>query len=474
MIRASDICKSYHEKRVLGPITLSFDAGKMVALVGGNGAGKSTLLRILGGAIAPSSGETLVSGLSRPLGSIRKARAAGIWMADQEGSLIPAWSVEEHFHRLAGIGSGEPWRRLVSTVQGMEMVRDLPQVERQLIEVALVCTGGVTAALFDEPTAGQGLHEKRLILDAMRGAASSGATVVWATHDLDAALSFSDRVVALKSGTVVLDDDPAHMTKTDLLAAFPGANGPLAEPRPAASTGATRLRICFDRDSDESINVNAGEIIGLVSNSTSKAREVLRATAGLASQSHFFIELVDQSDRRRLAYMSRERDLDWDFAGKSLRFNLTAGVINQLCSTGIIDKRREISVANELKQKFSIEAASLDSDIDELSGGNRQKTLLARLTSTKPRVLLLDEPFSGVDAPTRAALRSELRRLAGEGAAVAIYSQEWDDLIQAVDRIVVVRDDYELASFSSRSISAALIESVLNNISPSKLVPESQ
>lgn len=474
MISAHGISKLYGSNRVLRDITLSFDPGKVTALIGGNGAGKSTLLRILSGAVAPSSGEVVVSGLAGTTHSIRQARDAGIWMADQEGSLIPAWTVEEHFRGLAGLEPGEPWRALVPAIQGRELIGDLPQVERQLIEVALVCAGGTTAALFDEPTAGQGLREKRLILDALRRAASAGATVVWVTHDLDAALAFSDRVVALKSGAVVLDAVPANMTRADLLDVFPAVDRTLvaAQQSSATASDGCLMRIRLDRQRDEFIGVHAGEILGLVSNSMSRTREVLRAAAGLANRHPFLIEFTNASDRRRLAYMSRERNLDWDFTGQSLRFNLTVGILKQFTRAGVVDERHELSVAEELKKNFSVEAASLDMVIDNLSGGNRQKALLARLASMKPRILLLDEPFSGVDANTRAALRSELRRLAGEGTAVAIYSQEWDDLILAVDRVVLVKDDHSLVSLSARSTSAAMIEAVLGDIAAPDRMPE--
>jgi ABC-type sugar transport system ATPase subunit len=463
MITARQISKAYHGKRVLNDISLSFEAGKITALLGGNGAGKSTLLRILSGATAPSSGEVIVDGLSSPRRSIREARAAGVWLADQEGSLIPAWSVEEHFRRFAGTNSAQPWRVAVPAVQGREKISDLPQNERQLIEVVLVCTGGVKAALVDEPTAGQGSSEKRIILDTLKRAAAMGSTVVLATHDFDAALAVADRYIVLKAGNIVTDVTPGRATKADLLAwcnvPAPPATPPLALPQ--AESRNTRMQIRFENGTNETIHINAGEILGIVSTSTCRARDVLRSAAGLGPQTQFQIEFTNPSDRAGLAYMSRERDIEWDFSGKSLRFNLTAGVINQLSKFGVVNERHDMETAEALRHKFSIEAASLNSLIDELSGGNRQKALLARLTARRPGILLLDEPFSGVDAQTREKLRAELRFLAGEGAAVAIYSQEWDDLLQAVDQVVVVRNDYRLVSLDAHSTSSGSIEAIL-------------
>jgi ABC-type sugar transport system ATPase subunit len=164
--------------------------------------------------------------------------------------------------------------------------------------------------------------------------------------------------------------------------------------------------------------------------------------------------------------MSRERDVDWDFTGQSLYFNLTAAMLPTLSPWGFVDGSAMRAAADSLVERFRVEAPSLNARIEALSGGNRQKALLARLSSMSPAILLLDEPFSGVDLPTRSALRSELRRIAGEGTAVLIYSQEWSDLTAAVERVIVARDDRTLLNLDSEALSVAAIELALGVAAP--------
>jgi ABC-type sugar transport system ATPase subunit len=460
MIGAEAVSKVYSGRTVLANVRLSFSPREITAVVGGNGTGKSTLLRMLSGAVAPTSGRVVASGWGN-ISSIRQARAAGVWMADQEGSLIPAWTVEEHFQRLAGVRSQQPWRELLPHITGREFIWDLPQAERQLVEIALICEGGRTAALFDEPTAGQGKQHKELIIRSMRQAAAAGAAVVWVTHDLNAALHHAVRIVALRDGGVIADLTALETTKTKLLDSIRSASAPVL-PLPSARSdgGATRRLQIRIHGCAEPIDLYGGEIVGLTSNVTSTARNALRAAAGFMDGD---LPLLNIASRRGIAYMSRERANDWDFTGQSLRFNLTAGILARISRAGVIDDRAADNAATRMKAEFSIDAASLGTAIEHLSGGNRQKALLARLTAMKRQILLLDEPFSGVDEPTRGALRLLLRNIATTGVAIAIYSQEWDDLLQAVERIVVVRDDYEVVCLPADAASEALLGSLLGS-----------
>lgn len=471
MISVAGVSKVYSGKRVLDNVTLTLDGGKIAALIGGNGAGKLTLLRIVSGSTRPSSGKVGVCGDSRPVHTVRRARAEGVWMADQEGSLIPAWTIQEHFSQLAGIREGKPWRALVPFADGSERVSDLPQLDRQLLELSLVCSGGVTGALFDEPTAGLPTQQKKMVIDALRQCADSGSAVLWVTHDLDSALAATDRIVALQNGRVIHDSRPAETNKQELLATFSVADRPVqAAPVPLVSRASeVRKRICLDQPSNLVIEFRDAEIVGLVSNRIAQIRSMLRSAAGLGGARG---PRVDTAKRSCVAYMSRERDSEWDFTERSLRFNLTAGALTMIAPFGIVDEQRESCLAEQFVERFCVEAESLDTPIETLSGGNRQKALLARLTSMNREILLLDEPFSGVDAPTRVILRSELRRIAEGGTAVAIFSQEWDDLIQTADRIVVVRADLEPVSISARSASAQLIEDILAGVNPERACEE--
>lgn len=460
MLETRSLSHSFGPLRVLDDINVSFRPGEVVALVGGNGAGKSTLLRLLAGAMRPSAGSVLANGVAGPLGSISAARRAGIWMADQEGALIPLWTVADHFRLLAGVDQRKPWQIMAPEIDGGELVESLSQDLRQLVEIALVCTGARRAALFDEPTAGQSMPTRHAIHRAMRATADAGISVVWVTHDLTAALLHADRVVALRGGAVALDRPSSAVSRDDLVSLL---TKDAASPR-TDSEGTRRepgepvLQLLASADGAPAF-VRRGEIVALALSPRKSWRDILRVAVGL-SRFHQPPWIKPTDPAMDIKYLSRERNRDWDFAGQSLKFCLAASSWGDLGKYGWISTEAEHSLASDLVRRFGIVANSVDVAIETLSGGNRQKALLARLCARSPDGLLLDEPFSGVDAPTRRQIQAELARICSE-TAILLVSQEWDDVVAISDRVLVLQDKGQLVELSRNMLTAQAIENCL-------------
>jgi ribose transport system ATP-binding protein len=460
MLETRALSHSFGSLQVLRDINLSFRPGEVVALIGGNGAGKSTLLRLLGGAMRPSSGSVFAGDGISAAGSIAAARKAGIWMADQEGALIPLWTVADHFRILAELDHGKPWQGLAPDVDGNETVESLPQHQRQLVEIALVCSGARYAALFDEPTAGQSLPTRAVIHRAMRSTAEAGASVVWVTHDLSAALAHANRIVVLKDGVVALDSPTVTLSRETLVALLvkDAATLPRAREQTSRHLGEPVLQLVASAGGAP-IFIRRGEIVGIALGARRSSRDILRFAAGLSrTRQAPWIEAVTAG--LDIKYLSRERDREWDFPGQSLQFCLAASSWRELGKLGWIATDAERALASDLQQRFAIVAASVDVPIETLSGGNRQKALLARLCARSPDGLLLDEPFSGVDAPTRLQIQTELWRISSE-TGIVLVSQEWEDMVMISDRVLVLQDNEGLRELRKEELTPEAIEHCL-------------
>jgi ribose transport system ATP-binding protein len=445
-----DVRKLFGPTLVLSAINCGFEIGAITAVLGANGAGKSTLLKIMGGVLAPTSGSVTVGPGHRAIRTVRDAVAADIRFIHQEGSLIPAWTVAEHF-RVA-----QAWKELAPGVAGSTRVEHLNGHDRQLIEVARALQGAPLAILADEPTAGLSPAERDRVFAGLRAAAARGGAVVMVTHDLEAALSVADRVIVLRGGQIARDAAAADLSRNDILDAMGVAVGEQTH-APAAASAAAPIFAVAPRPGAEAIDLTPGVITGVIGGPFSGAAEALRAASGLPPLGSIGNPV---KVGRRIAYLSREM-AEWDFPGLSVRFNLNAATLRRLAQGGVMRARAEQAQAQALREDYRVTAPSLDLSIEQLSGGNRQKAALARLAATGPDILILDEPFSGVDAPTRLVLGQALRRLAGEGMAIGIYSQELPDLIAAADRIAVAGDDGRLTLLDAAGTSPAMIEAVL-------------
>lgn len=442
--------KAFGPTLVLDDVSCALEAGTITAILGGNGAGKSTLLKIMGGVIAPTSGDVRAGSPMRRVRTVREALAAGVRFIHQEGSLIPAWTVAEHF-------TEGGWEAIAPGVAGSARIDQLDAHDRQLLESARALQGRPAVVLADEPTAGLGPEERDRVFAALRAAAAAGAAVAVVTHDLDAAATRADRILVLKGGGIVRDGRAVGVSRGELLEAMGVAVGEAAVHGRVLPQGGHAALTLRPREGADSVDLIAGRIVGLVGGAASGAGEMVRAASGLPP-----LGAAGQPGKAApgLAYMSREMS-EWDFPGLPVSFNLNAATWRGSARGGAMRRADETASAQALREAYHVVAPSLDHPIEQLSGGNRQKAVLARLAAADPKILLLDEPFSGVDAPTRAALGEQLRRLAAGGMAIGIYSQELADLAAASDQITVLGDNGRAVTLDAAEATPALIEAVI-------------
>jgi ABC-type sugar transport system ATPase subunit len=462
---ATNVSRRYGVHHALADTTLRFEAGTVTAIVGGNGAGKSTLLNLLGGVRSPTTGTLRLD--EHEITTVRSAMLLGISFSHQEVSLIPDWTVADHF-AFAGRSSGEePWRHLAPDVEGTRRIHSLSPHEQQCLEVSRALASGHKAILLDEPTALLGVEEKGYTLRAMVQAAASGRTVVWVTHDLPGALEFAHRIVVLRDGKVVRDVPADSVTVADLLEAMSSVarppSSPVAEARPARTRAEKKIEIHLG--AAKTIVAHGGEIVGIVGSARSRAPEVLRAAVSLTPWPGLSVRVdgaalhggPQAALRNGIGYMSRERSTEWLFDRQSVAFNIAAGSFNEVGESFALTDRRLQGFAQRWTERFDVKVPSLQMDVDGLSGGNRQKTVLARLAAMRPAIMFLDEPFSGVDRPTRTRLFHLLRDMASDGVAILIYSQECEDLIACTDRVCAITPT-SVDTFQSHETDAAQVE----------------
>lgn len=472
MLVARRISKSFGGTRALVDAKLDVLAGEVHGLLGENGSGKSTLIKILAGAHAPDSGGELeVAG--RPVRlPLRpgEPRRLGLSFVHQELGLIPTLSVLENL-RLGELAVGGglriSWkserRRAHDTFARYELgldpsrlVADLEPVERAMLAIVRAVeemrADGVLLVL-DEPTAFLPRTESKQLLALVRRLTDSGDSVLFVSHDLEEAKQVSDRITVLRDGSSLATVSAREVETRDLVELVVGRT--LEPTRRAAhrepSVGAVRISIgelSGEIVRDLSLDLDRGAVVGLTGLAGTGFEEVLPLLYGerpaasgrlaLAGVVHDVTKLTpDRALPLGIALVPADRHRHGGVGSLSVADNVTLPVIGRYAIHGRIRRARLVEDAAAMLTRFDVRPRNPRLLYRTLSGGNQQKALVAKCLSTRPRLLLLDEPTRGVDVGARAQIFTLIREAARAGASVLCASTDHEQLSEICDRVLV-------------------------------------
>ncbi len=447
----------------LDDVTLRFHPGTVHALLGENGAGKSTLARVIAGEASPTAGRVEFRGtpLSGAGASRVRARAC---LVHQELAQWPHLTVAENivlrgamglFRRFDATDCASTARRVLtrlgSTVDPASLVGDLSPSDQRLVQIAagllaLEQAGDRGVIVFDEPTAGLGPTQARAVLGLVRCLRDEGHTVIFVSHSLEEVAAAADRIVVLRDGQVVMDRAAPEATRHGILEAMIGREIPASVPRPAVQAAPVPRLAVTDltspgRITGVTLNVDAGEIVGLAGLAGSGRSSLVLAVAGVIPTRGTMrvdgrpIGPCGPTSMRRagIVLLSEERAA----TGLLPTVSITENVLLPNARLATDPAARELA-ARQL-ERCRVKAPRPQSLPSELSGGNQQKVLLARCLLCDPPILLLDEPTRGVDIGAKAEIHGLIREAAVSGSAVLVASSDLPELIQLCDRVLVMR-----------------------------------
>jgi ABC-type uncharacterized transport system ATPase subunit len=444
------IRKSYGSVQALGGADFVLRPGTVHALLGENGAGKTTLMHVAFGLVAADAGEIVVEGRSVRIESPRDARRLGIGMVHQHFTSVPALTVGENL-ALAGGRDGGRSGDALSFLSGLDLdirVEDLSVGLKQRLEVAKALSTGARILLLDEPTAVLVPSEIEALLKAVREFAASGGAAVLITHKLDEVFAVADDVTVLRKGVVTLTGPLQHETRGSLAEAMigetidPVASGQPAPraPRPAPVVTLVSATIP-PRDirspglRDATFAIAPGEIVGVAAVEGNGQRELMLGIAGILSTSSGILKVTGP-----VALVPEDRSTEGLIPSLSVVENVVLGRGEDAAwSRGPwLDWSGAERVTTDIMSQFDVRAPGPRAIAATLSGGNQQKLILGRGLSTRPRVLVVENPTRGLDLRATADMHRHLRTAAAEGVAVLVYSSDLDEVLQLAHRVVVV------------------------------------
>ena len=460
------IGKRYGATVALEDVSFALYPGEVCGLLGENGAGKSTLVKSLSGVVVPDAGEMRMADAPYRPRDIVDARAHGIATAFQELSLVPTLSVAVNLflprpatNRLGLV----PRRRLereagrilaahgIRDIDPAAAVGDLALGMRQRVEIVRAMAQRPRVLLLDEPTAA--LAEREWLFGLIDQVVGKGTAILYISHKLDEIRRLCRRCVILRNGRKMLDSQVAAMSDDEIFGSMAGRSAVehfIAAPsavRAAAPAALRASRLVAEGIDDVSFSLAPGEILGVAGLEGHGQSRLFKALVGLHPLRAGAIEVEGVPKLMRSPRVARaagvllvpeERKTEGIFKDLTAIANISLPAIDRASPLHLLHPRRERSLVARVVPAVDLPERYLPLDIGALSGGNQQKTVLARTLMAEARVLLLFDPTRGVDVGAKQSIYRMMRGFVREGGAVLFYSTELDELVHLCDRCLVL------------------------------------
>jgi ABC-type sugar transport system ATPase subunit len=469
-LKVEGISKSFPGVQALNNVHTSFKKGEICALVGENGAGKSTLVHILTGAMRPDHGKIFIQGKEVNITGIHKAREYGIGAVFQDPNLINYLSVAENiflgelarFKRNGVLSYSKIFKEAEEILNGLNLKIDVRQhaislspEERKLVEFAKMIRHNPDIIILDEITATLDYNSVDKLFEIVRNKKDEGKTIIFISHRLREVFNIANTVLVLKEGKVVKKSKIEEVTEEGLINLMMGRE--LSEVFPKRSNGVRKEREIVYSIRDFSIegklaNINLdiakGEIVALAGLRGHGQSELLKALFGEIpmSRGKFYFrnkEIVInnpvKAKREKIAFISNKREDELCFT-HSIRQNIALSSLEKRQKLGFIIQRKEKQEVSNISFKLNIIAPSLVTEVNNLSGGNKQKVVFGKWLLTLPNLLLCDEPAEGLDMGAKSEVYHILRKLADEGKSILLVLSDMIEILNLPDRVVVFRE----------------------------------
>lgn len=490
VIAARDVGKRFGETTALRGVSLEVRAGEVLGLVGANGAGKSTLTKILSGTEAPTAGHVEVRGRPVRLQSVEQARAAGIETVHQDvdAALVPDSTVAENLvlpllaaGRLGRFPSrrrirAEAARVAADRLPGIDLdapVSTLGVSDRQRVLIARGLATSPAVLVLDEPTAALSVDEQQALHRTVRQLAAQGTAVVFITHHLGETVAVCDRVVALRDGRIAEEFstplDPARLAHAILggLESTAGAarDQPAPDGRVVLDVAGASVR---PGGPPIDLRVRAGEVLGITGLLGAGKTELLEQLAGVRPIESGTITLDGGPFRPAhpaaaiaagVGFVPEDRARAAELPGWSVADSLTLPDLRRYRRGPWLSRRAEHRAAADVIRRLGVVCSGPGAPIESLSGGNRQKVVVGRWIAAGSRLMILDEPFRGVDIGARADIARLVR--SADAAATIVASSDPEEILEVADRVLVMADGGVVGEIDPATLDAETLADLM-------------
>lgn len=470
LLEMQAITKDFPGIRALNEVSFTLEQGQVHGLLGSNGAGKSTLIKVLGGFFSDYSGRILLEGAEADIRTPRQAADAGIAVIHQEFSLHPHLTVAENIllgreplKKRAGM-SFIDWDQLYIQAEDFlrgigfelpirEKVEKLGVARQQLVQIAKALVQDTRILVMDEPTARLSSHEREDLFAVIQKLKQSGVGIIYISHFLEEVFMIADQITVLRDGEVVTSTSASeldHRSVVNLMVGREVAQTPVDVPEHGGVPILEVQNLTSPQEfQDVSFTLFKGEILGIAGLVGAGRTELARALFGASNGTLEGKIRIDGRDytptspraaiARGLALLPEDRKDQGLILQHSVADNITLTVLERLVNGPFIDSAARKERVQDLTTMVEVKAASPQVQVNTLSGGNQQKTVLGKWLAVQPEILILDQPTAGIDVGTKAEIYKLMEELVRAGVSLIVISDEPEELARVCQRVLIMR-----------------------------------
>lgn len=466
ILQVEGVSKQFDATQALEDVSIELLPGEAHGLVGENGAGKSTLIKIMTGIYPADRGAMRLAGSEYAPHDAAGAQLRGVAAIYQEPSIFPDLTVAENiFIGHQDRGWLVDWKKMSTDARDILTTLDIDEdpsmpaagltvAGQQAVEIAKAMSLDTRVLIMDEPTAALSAHEVARLFNQVRNLKARGVAVLFITHRLEELFEVCDRITVLRDGHHISTRPVAEVTEESLIREMVGrdpsdffARGEHPEGELMLSVSSLGLAGKF---ADVTFDVRRGEVLGFAGLVGAGRTDVALALFGIAPADEGTVELEgeliqvaspDDALAHGIAYLSEDRRGLGLSLNQSVSANITLATLSRYTTgLGMVDRTAELRDAKALKERLDIRTPDMDTPVDNLSGGNQQKTMLAKWLNAEPLVLILDEPTRGIDVGAKADVHRFIDELARSGIAIILISSDLPEVLAMSDRVAVMRE----------------------------------
>ena len=464
-LELKNISKNFHGVKALQNVDFQLQENSIHALLGENGAGKSTLVKILCGVYQPDSGIINLNNKQQTIPDPSASLSLGISAIHQESVMFDELSVTEnvfignHITKSNGLvdwglmqdKTNQLLKDLEANIEPNEKIKDLSIAQRHIVQISRSLIHDADIVIMDEPTASLSQKEINELYTIIRNLKKQNKSIIFISHKLDEVIEVCDEFTVLRDGELIKSDTIQNTNKDQLTTYMAGreVNQIFPKNHVTIENEIFEVRNLFKKTQFKDINFNLRkkEILGFYGLVGSGRTEIMKSIFGITKLDEGEILFKDQKILIRkpsdaidqgIVYLSEERQQLGMTGLMSVKDNINMAVMDRNSNFYVMNTLKEIKNSSAMQEKLNIKVSYWSQLTQSLSGGNQQKTVIAKWLSTKPEVLILDEPTKGIDVRSKSAVHEFMGELVEEGMSIMMISSELPEILGMCDRVVVM------------------------------------